>query len=84
MMEGLNLNHRHRWVRGPLDWMAWIAAILLSAWSVREAPGIMYAYRHYGRLDSVLMALAFDALVLLFDVVLIVHAVKNRQAATNR
>ena len=72
------------WVRGSLDWVGWIAAIALSAWQVRIAPGSVYAYRVNGRLDVLLITVGVSAVILLFDVALILHAVKSRPAVLVR
>jgi hypothetical protein len=67
-----------RWERGRLDWIVWITAAILTAFCIWSVEGTMYAYKHYGQLDDLLFAAALDASILLFDVALILHAVKTR------
>jgi hypothetical protein len=67
-------------MRGRLDWLVWIAAITLSAWCAWIIPGTTYAYRVNGRVDSLLTTTGLGALILFFDLALIVHAVKTRRA----
>jgi len=83
VMEGLR-SKRNPWVvPGSLDWLAWLAAMVLSAWSVWAELETVRAYRRLGslRLDLILTPLGLDALVLWFDVALIIHAVKSRRKA---
>lgn len=77
VMEAFRAKHRP-WVRGSLDWVVWIAAIALSAWRVRIAPFVIYAYRNGRFFDLFLLNLVPSAVILLFDVALILHAVKSR------
>jgi hypothetical protein len=79
LIEGLKVRH-NKWTRGSLDWVVWIASITLSAWCLWIIPGTAYAYRVNGRVDSLLTTTGLGALILFFDLALIVHAVKTRRA----
>jgi hypothetical protein len=70
------LVHRgNPWVRGNLDPLVWLAALVLSAWSAWL--GVPSA-GPYHRADSLLMGICLDAIVFAFDGALIVHALKIR------
>jgi hypothetical protein len=69
----------NQWVRGSLDWVVWIAAIALTAGCV----WVNMIWTHgdallAGRLDT-LYRVGFDAVLLFFDVAIIMHAVKTRR-----
>ena len=74
-------SRRNQWVRGGLDWLVWIAAIGLSAWCAWFAASMVYAYRANGRFDVLLTTVGFGAVILFFDLALIVHAVRTRRTA---
>lgn len=66
----LNLPHS----RGNLDWVVWLAALALTAYYVK----ISMPYRYDGRLD--ITGIAFTSIALLFDVALVIQAVKRRNS----
>lgn len=68
-----------QWSCGKLDSVVWISAAILSAWCVWQNRGTMYAYSHEGRLDILLLTVAWDAIIVAFDVALILHALKTRR-----
>ncbi len=68
------------WSRGKLDSVVWVAASILSAWCVWAIQAMGYAYTHLG-IESLFPILAFDAVVIAFDVGLILHALKTRRIA---
>jgi hypothetical protein len=74
----------HQWTRGSLDWVVWTVAIVLSAWCVWTSMNAVHGYRLQGglRLDLILTQVGMDAVMLLFDVALIILAVKTRRAAS--
>jgi hypothetical protein len=82
VMDGLR-SKRSRWTRGDLDWVVWVVAAVLTAWCVWQDIGTVQAYRRLGglRLDVILTPLGIDALMLWFDVALMVHAAKTRRKA---
>ncbi len=77
VIEGFQVHHK-RWTRGRLDWVVWTAAVALSAWYARLTPSVAYAYRN-GRPYDLFVNLGLDAVILLFDVALIIHATKTGQ-----
>lgn len=65
--------------RRNFDWLVWVAAIALSAFYFRNIVPALSAYRLHGWLDILLLNAALSAVVLLFDLTLIVHAFKSRR-----
>ncbi len=65
--------------RCSFDWLVWVAAIALSAFYFRSVVPALRAYRLHERLDILLLNAVLSTVVLLFDLALIVHAVKSRQ-----
>jgi hypothetical protein len=80
VMEALRRKH-DQWARGSLDWVAWIVAVILSVWCVLGGVRNVRAYRRLGGLglDTILTSVGFVAVILFFDLALIVHAVKSRR-----
>jgi hypothetical protein len=84
VMEAVSVR-QWRWMRGSLDWVAWFGAITLSAFCIWvdgirwNAPqlNISRAASEASR-DSILL-LGVNALILLFDVGLIIHAIRTRR-----
>ena len=70
-------------VTGRLDWVVWIAAAGASAWCVWQTTLTAHAYRSLGGLrpDLILNAVGLDALILWFDVALVVLVIKTRRVA---
>jgi hypothetical protein len=79
LVEGF-ASRRISWARGSLDWVVWIVAIVLSALQVWASRGVLYAYEHRFW-QAVIPSIVLDPVMLLFDVALIVHAVKTRRTA---
>jgi hypothetical protein len=66
--------------RGAANWVVWLGALILNV-SVLPASVLgVSAYHRVGRLDVLLFSLASGVLVTLFDVALVVDAVKSWQA----
>jgi hypothetical protein len=76
---------RQQWVRGSLDWLVWVVAIAPSAWCIWQNASTVRAYRLNGglRLDLILTSVRLDALILFFDVALVVHAIRCRPRASD-
>lgn len=70
LIEALR-SKRSRWVTGSLDWLVWIAAIILSVWSIWIGVETVTAYQRLGglRLDLILVPISLNAVILFFDVV---------------
>jgi hypothetical protein len=68
-----------RWFRGRLDCIVWIAAAVLTAWCVWQSYFTGRTYQQLGglRIDLILTTVGFDALILLFDVALIILATRG-------
>ena len=60
-----------------LDWLVWIAALVLSSYFFWRSVHAVRAYQLNGRIDLLLIALGLDMIALFFDIALIIHAVKN-------
>jgi hypothetical protein len=73
----------NEWARGRLDWLVWIVAAVLSAYCVWQSTLTVRSYRLNGglRLDLILTSAALDALILFFDVALVIHAIRCRPRA---
>jgi hypothetical protein len=71
------------WVRGNLDWVAWISAAVLSAWCIWISATDVRAYQRLGglRIDLILYGVGMDAVVLLFDIALVLLAIKSAREA---
>jgi hypothetical protein len=79
VMEGFRSRHS-QWVRGSLDWVVWIVAIILSAWLFWSNRFVVSTFTHiHDRPDLILTTLGFGAFVLVFDIALIIHAVKTHR-----
>jgi hypothetical protein len=80
VMDGLR-RRGSQWVRGSLDWVVWIVASALSTWCVLTSTSATHAYWRLGGLrpDIVLAQVGFDAVILVFDLALIVHAIRTRR-----
>jgi hypothetical protein len=83
VMDGLGRKGR-QWARGSLDWVVWIVAIVLTIWCVVTSASTMRAYWRLGglRTDLILNSVGLDAVILAFDLALIVHAVRTRRLGT--
>ena len=77
-MEGFKAKDKN-WAKSNLDWVAWIAAVVLSSWLIWNTPGSTYAYRHYGRVDILLGTALLGVGTLCFDLLLTVHAIRRRR-----
>lgn len=79
VMEALR-SKRNPWVQGSLDWLTWIAASVLTLWSVLSGVETALAYQRMGglRLDLILTTIGLNVVILFFDGALILQAVKNR------
>jgi hypothetical protein len=77
---------RSLWVSGRLDWVAWISAAVLSEWCVWLSVLDASAYRRLGglRVDILLSGAAIDAVVLFFDIALVMLAVKTMRDSRPR
>lgn len=73
----------NEWARGRLDWLVWIVAVVLSAYCVWQSALTVHAYQLNGglRLDLILTSVGLNALILLFDAALVIHAIKCRPGA---
>jgi hypothetical protein len=60
-----------------LDWVAWIAAFALTAYYLWISASAVGPYRLYGGLGTLLPATGLAAVMLLFDVALVVHSFKG-------
>ncbi|MBV9769125.1 MAG: hypothetical protein JOZ32_06115 [Bryobacterales bacterium] len=82
VVEALRLK-RNKWARGSLDWLVWIAAIVLSTWCVWQDLDTARAYQRLNglRIDLILTTVGLDTLIFCFDVALIIHAIKSRLRA---
>jgi hypothetical protein len=82
IVDAVMLWRRKAELQGPsqhsLDWLVWTAAVVLSAYCFGTGPLNVRAYRLHDRLDILLTWVVLSAVVLLFDVALVVHAVKSR------
>ena len=65
--------------RSSLDWVVWIAALVLSSYFLWRTVFAVRAYQ-LGRFDILLTALGLNAAALFFDIALIIHALKSRQS----
>jgi hypothetical protein len=79
--EARTLNH-HIWVRGSLDRLVWIAATVLTAVCVWTSTITADVFKHGigPRFDNLLLVVGLNAIVVLFDVALIIHAIKTRRS----
>lgn len=68
-----------RYFSRNLDWLVWIAALALTAYYLWTSLSAVGPYRLYGGLGTLLPSAALAAVMLVFDVALIVHSVKNRR-----
>jgi len=80
LKDALRVSH-NLWARGSLDWLVWVAAIALTAvcaWTGRLTVD-MYKQGTGLGLDNLLFTVGLDVIVGLFDVALMIHAVKRRR-----
>jgi hypothetical protein len=78
------LASRHNlWRRGSLDWLVWVAALVLSAWAIWLEAETVRAYRRQGglRTDIVFTRIGLTVLFLLFDLALVVHWLRGRRSS---
>lgn len=62
------------------DWIVWVVAIYLNVGVYPAISASLFAYRHYRRLDPLLLALVYALVVISFDVALVIHALKTWRA----
>jgi hypothetical protein len=63
------------------DWIVWVTALLFSVYSFSGAPFLVRALKQgFDRHDIVLTALALIVIAVVFDVALMIDAIKMRQA----
>jgi len=73
-----NLREKVQSSQRSLNWLVWIAAMILSVYLTAMSVAALRAYNLHGRLDVLLMWATLSSIVLLFDVALVVQAVKRR------
>jgi hypothetical protein len=85
LRDALQLRH-HQWVPGSLDWVAWLAAVALTAGCIWASAIAAQGQRLQGSLrhDLFLTVGGLDLLILIFDVALVIHMVKTRYTAEAR
>jgi hypothetical protein len=80
VIDALKSKHNNNWVHGKLDWLVWILATILNAWCVWLYLPKANSYVHGGRPLDLIFAVGLITVVLLFDVALLVHAVRGRRS----
>jgi hypothetical protein len=72
-----NLTMPTRLSRDNLDWVVWLAGFVLSVYYLRMSILAVHSYRVFGRIDSLIIGVALALVVLLFDLLLVVNAVRG-------
>ncbi len=60
-----------------MTWLVWVAALGLTSYLLVMSISAFHAYRVYGRVDPLLTWISLSLVAVLFDVALVVHAVKR-------
>lgn len=70
-----------KWTRSSLDWLVWIAALVLTTWCVWVDVPSVRAYQLQGSLNILVTTIGLSTVIAVFDIALIIHAVKTRRSA---
>lgn len=90
IMDAVKTRHNRivaqRRLLGLGDWLVWTTAVCFTAYSFWGVPSLLRAYKHFNRIDILLVNLPVILILLMFDTLLLVDAVMiwRARGAENR